>query len=155
MSIGIFLVVVESSVAHFLLHPYFPVAGFVVTGLGLASLGWLIWDYVVLGKPTTRVTGDSILLHVGLRAKAAIPVRLVASVSTPSWSDLSTEPEQFFLNPTKPMDPNILLALSEPILVKVFGVSRRVQHLALSIDRPKEFQAAVNNARQGASSPGA
>jgi hypothetical protein len=150
MSVVIFLVVVECTVAHFLLHPRFPIAGFIITGLGLISLGWLVWDYAVLGKATTRVTDDSIVLRVGLRAKAIIPLRHVASISTPSTSELTTQP--LFLDPTKPADPDIVLKMTEPVLVKVLGVSRQVQQLAFSIDRPNEFQAAVNNARASAKS---
>jgi hypothetical protein len=149
MTVVIFLVAVECTVAHFLLHPYFPTFGFIITAFGVVSLGWMVWDYRLLGRATTLVTADSIVLRVGLRAKAIVPLRLVQSVSTPSWSDLSTETQRLLLDLTKPTDPNILLVLSEPVPVKLLGALQRpAQQIALSIDRPTEFQTAVNNARE-------
>jgi hypothetical protein len=138
-----FLVVMESLAAHFLLHPRYPVTGFVVTATGLLTLVWLVWDYAALGAATTRVTSEDIVLSAGLRATAVIPLRLVSSAITPSWSDLSGAP---VVDPTKPAEPNVLLSLSEPVTVKVLGGRRKTRRLALCVDAPAEFLIAVKNA---------
>lgn len=140
----IFLVAAESSGVHLLLFRRAPIVAVVLSALGLLAAVWLLLDHHTLGKATTRVTSEHLELRVGRRASAVIPLASVAAATQPSWQDLPAFPQPGFLNPTKPAPPNVLLTFTAPVPITLFGSMRRpVDMLALAVDRPDEFLAAI------------
>jgi hypothetical protein len=135
---------IEVAGFHLLLFRHHPALSLALAAVGLSGLSWIVADYRALGTLETSVTADRLLLRVGRRAAADLPLAAVASAISPSWRDLPSPPPAGFLNPTKPAPPNVLLTFREPVAVRLLGAFERpVRRLALHVDRPAAFLAAV------------
>jgi len=142
------LVVLETVGVHLVLFRYSLLLAIAVSLLSLSALIWLMADYMALGRLTTLVTDEAIVLRVGRRAKAALPRKLLASAISPSWSDLPDAPNRSYLNITKPAGPNVLLTFSEPVVVNLPGGLRRsIRMLAVFVDTPEDFLAAIQSGK--------
>lgn len=140
----VFLVAGESAGVHFLLFRHSPVLASLLSFLGVCAIAWLIADHAALGRRSTTVTAEEIVLRVGRRASAVIPRALVASAVSPTWRDIPASPSPSYLNPTKPAEPNVLLSLTEPAMVRLPGGLRRpVRLIGLYLDTPEAFIAAL------------
>lgn len=138
------LVVLETAGVHLLLLRYSLLLALAVSLISLSALIWLIADYLALGRLTSLITDESLVLRVGRRATATIPRKLLATAISPSWRDLPDAPNRSYLNVTKPAEPNLLLTFSEPVVVKLPGGLRRsIRMLAVHVDTPEAFLAAL------------
>jgi hypothetical protein len=145
------LVILETAGLHLLLFPYSVLLALAVSLLSLLALIWLIADYIALGRLTTIITDESIVLRVGRRARATIPLKLLKTAISPSWRDLPDAPNRSYLNVTKPAEPNVLLTFSEPVIVNLPGGLRRsISILAVLVDTPESFLAAIQNGKRNA-----
>src|ERR1043165_6649664 len=143
------LVILETGGVHLLLLRYSLLLALAVSLLSLTALVWLIADYLALGRLATIITDESLILRVGRRAKATIPLKLLATAITPSWRDLPDAPDGSYLNVTKPAEPNVLLSFTEPVVINLPGGLRRsIRMLALFVDTPGAFLSALRNGRE-------
>jgi hypothetical protein len=142
------LVMLETVGLHLILLRYSLLLALAVSLLSLSALIWLIADYLALGKLTTIITDEGIILRVGKRARATIPRKLLMTALSPSWRDLPDTPNRSYLNVTKPAEPNILLTFSEPVIVNLPGGLRRsIRMLAVFVDTPEVFLEAIRNGK--------
>lgn len=142
------LVIVETLVLHLLLLRYSLLLALAVSLLSLSALVWLIGDYVALGSRTSTITDESLMLRVGWRATAQIPLKLLVSAISPSWRDLPNGPNRSYLNVSRPAEPNVLLTFSDPVMIHLPGGLRRsIRMLAVFVDTPEDFLAAIWNGK--------
>jgi hypothetical protein len=140
------LVILETVVAHLLLSRYSLLLALAVSLLSLSALVWLVADYLALSRLSTIITDESLILRVGRRARAMIPRKLLTTAISPSWRDLPDSPNRSYLNVTKPAEPNVLLTFSEPVIINLPGGLRRSIHmLAVFVDAPEDFLAAIRS----------
>lgn len=139
-----FLLVVESLCIHVAFFHRAPIFVSSQSFLALLGLAWLVADYVALGSSASTVTPGGVSLHIGRRATGFVPFRSMASATMPTWQDLSSSTASPLLNATKPIDPNVLLRFTEPVVLRVLGsFNRPVRALAFHVDRPEAFLARV------------
>lgn len=145
------VVVVETAVLHLWLGARHPVVAWTLTLLGLATLAWLADDWRAMGRGGVSVGDEAIALRVGRRFRADVPRALVVGATHPTWRDLPAsegDAAREFLDLTQPADPNVLLTLAAPTPVRLpGGIQRRVRQLALHLDDPQAFLAAVGGQR--------
>ncbi|MGE5245153.1 MAG: hypothetical protein ACM3SQ_13065 [Betaproteobacteria bacterium] len=136
------LVVLETAVVHLLLMRV-RVLALAVSAASLAAVVWLMADYVAMGGPAAHLDGEWVHLRVGRRARATIARAAVAGALAPGWQDLGLSAPKY-LNPTKPASPNVFLVFADPQAVELFGAIRRpVRRIALHLDDPAGFLAAL------------
>jgi hypothetical protein len=133
-----FLLIVETIVTHLLLaRMWSPVAAWVATAGSLYMLLWLIGDAQAIRLHPVVVDGEKLRVMVGLRWRAAIPLSAIASVT-----EIKTVPEGAL--DLALIEPTVLVTLREPVVVRgLLGTRRQADRLALTIDDPKAFAAAV------------
>lgn len=140
-------IVVETMVVHLVLVARHPLIAWALTASSVAALAWLAADYRALGRGTVGVDGDVLELQVGRRVDLRLPRTTVQDVIRPGWRDLPQAGERDaagFFNATKPAAPNVLLTLVAPVDVRLAGgLSRRAQRIALRLDDPDAFIAAL------------
>jgi hypothetical protein len=142
------LIILETVAAHLLLLRYSLLLALAVSLLSLSALAWLVADYLALSRLNTIITDESLILRVGRRARATIPRKLLTTAISPSWSDLPDAPSRTYLNVTKPAEPNVLLSFSEPVIIKLPGGLRRsIRMLAVFVDTPEAFLAAIQSGK--------
>jgi hypothetical protein len=114
-----------------------PVAAWVVTASSAYVLLWLIADIHAVRLYPVAIQHSMLRVTVGVRWRAAIPLDAIASVT-----EIKTVPEGA-LNLSL-MEPTVLVTLRAPVVVRgLLGKRRHGDRLALTIDNPKAFIAAM------------
>jgi hypothetical protein len=135
-------VVVETVAVHLLLRLWSPVAAWILTGISLYTLIWLIGDVHAVRLRPIRIQGGMLYLRLGLRWDAKIPLASILSIETPGHDDRPGGRQN--LKAVLVGAPNLRLLLSEPVrAVGFYGIGRSVQTIDLHIDDPAGFAAAL------------
>ena len=100
-----------------------------------------------MGRGAVMLDGAVLRLTVGRRLDVTVPVASIARAFAPTFRDLptpGTNQGRDYLNPTKPAAPNVLVELRESRPVRLMGgVRREVRRIALHLDDPAGFLAAL------------
>ena len=135
-SVLAFLVAVETFAAHVILARWSPVAAWIATASSLYALLWLAGDAHALRLSRLRVTADALVVEMGLRWRVEIPRADLAAVRA-----VDTAPSGDLLRADL-LWPNVLVELSRPAVAHgLFGRTRRVERISLSLDDPEGFLA--------------
>lgn len=141
------VIVVETVVLHLLIGGRHPVVAWLLTASSGSVLVWLALDYRALGRGAVGVDGTGLELAVGRRAHGRIARDAIVAATRPSWRELpaaGTPEAAGYVNLTKPAPPNVLITLATPVTLRlVGGVRRAVQRIALCLDEPDAFIAAL------------
>jgi hypothetical protein len=132
-----FLVVVETAAAHIALAMWSPVVAWISTLSSAYALVWLAGDAHAIRLYPVAVIGDTLRVTVGVRWRAAIPLADVVSVTeTRSVPDGALS--------LALVEPTVLVTLRAPVeVIGLLGRRRRADRIALTIDDPGAFIAAV------------
>jgi hypothetical protein len=134
-----FLFVVETAALHVALATRSHAAAWIASALSVYTLVWLLGDYHALRLTGIDVLADGLAVRVGLRWRVHVPWALVADV-------VATEarPEGKQVLDGRILRTDVLVTLrAEVVAHGPFGLTRRVRHLALAVDAPAAFVAAV------------
>jgi hypothetical protein len=146
MSAAMIALVVETAAAHLLLRLWSPMAAWVLTGISLYTLVWLLGDLHAVRLRPMQIDDETLRLRVGLRWTASIPLDSIRLVQDPQSAEQSRGRE--FLKAVLVGAPNRRISLAEPIrAVGLYGLSREVTTIDLHIDDPARFDAALDQAR--------
>jgi len=142
---------VETVILHLWLRATHPMVAWSLTLLSVTTLLWLIADYRALERPIILVTEDALRLTVGNRARAELPLTQLAAISQPSWRDIPA-PERArevgYRNLMKPAEPNVLLHLTTPALIRgPSGMQFHARLIGLRLDDAAGFCVAVEERR--------
>jgi hypothetical protein len=134
MGVLLFIGVVETSAVHVLVARASPVAAWVLTGLSLYALIWILGDFQALRLVPTVVGDTAVHVRVGLRWRVDIPrdkIRSVVPMASAEGGGLKAVTLGI---------PNVGLETSEPLEARgPFGIRRRFERIALTLDDPARF----------------
>ncbi len=134
------LIAVEALVAHAVLHGPSPRAAWVHTALSAYGLVWLRAVHVAAVVRPVLVTPDDVLVRTSLLWTASVPRASIVRVDAGCEAPRSRE----VLRAALLVAPNVLLTLSHPVVARgVLGLSRSVSRIALYVDDPAGFVAAL------------
>jgi hypothetical protein len=126
------VLVAEAIALHLVVRLWSPRAAWALTGLSIYSLVWLAGDYRALVLRPTVLAGDALLLRVGMRWRAEIPVRAIRALRTPVASDAGSSG---FVRATVLGPPRFVLELAAPVpVVGPFGARRLASGVGLQLD---------------------
>ena len=140
-------IAVETLALHALLWQRYPYLAWTLTALSILGILWFARDYVAMGQGAVYIDESELHLIIGRRVNVRVPRARIAQVVTPTFRDLPTPGTNQgvdFLNPTKPATPNVLLMLREPMTLRVPGRQRTIRRIALHLDDPAAFIAALS-----------
>lgn len=139
LAVGIEVVAVHALVARWSAG-----GAWVLTGLSLYGLLWLVADWRASRARPHLLDGDRLLVRAGLRWTASVPLATVRGVRRlPAGEDLRGEGE---LSTATPGASPVVLELSRPVTVDgPFGVSRQVTRLGLAVDDPDRLAEALGH----------
>lgn len=137
---GVFigLTLVETPLVHVVLVSFGrPIAAWILTGLSLYSIAWLVGDLHALRHGGVALTADSLELRLGARWRGTIPRSAIVGIER--CTEAPERGVDFSI-----LGANVLVTLASPYEVRgLFGRRRTVDRLALSIDEPERFTAAL------------
>ena len=135
LSAIMFLVVVETVVFHLLLQLWSTTAAWVLTGLSIYSLLWLIAQWKAMGFRPVLLEQEHLRIQHGLLFQTVIPLSNIVQISAVKSIDKSVK----VLSLMPQMDsPNLKIVLKEPVEVQaIYGQTTRESALAIRIDHPE------------------
>ncbi|HEY0477505.1 MAG TPA: hypothetical protein VGD37_08260 [Kofleriaceae bacterium] len=132
-----FLIVVEAAAAHIALAMWSPTVAWISTVSSAYTLVWLAGDAHAIRLYPVAIVGDTLRVTIGVRWRVAIPLADIVSV-TPT----GTVPDGAL--GLALFEPTVLVTLRTPVEVRgLLGRRRRADRIALTIDDPVAFAAAV------------
>jgi hypothetical protein len=132
-----FLIVVETAAAHIALVMWKPVIAWIATISSAYALVWLAGDAHAIRLYPVVVAGGTLRVTVGVRWRAAIPLADIASVT-----ETHNVPDGALSLAL--IEPTVLVTLRAPVeVIGLLGRRRRADRIALTIDDPAAFIAAV------------
>lgn len=139
------LVLVETIPVHVLIERWSVRAAWVVTGLTLYSAILIVGHVRLVTIRKCELLSDSLILRVGLRCNAALPIAEIESVKPLAWRDAAMLARSV-MNAAKPQNANVLVTLKRPLRVSgIMGTERTVSQIALRLATPRGMIAAVNS----------
>ena len=133
-AVGLGLVLaIEGAVLHLWVAERSQGWAWAITAVNVATLAWLWREYASARQATLDVAGDEVRIDAGSRLRCRFPTSAIASVESATWRsvpDMATD----FVNTAKPLEPNIIIALREPVdATLVFGVRKRVSRIGVRV----------------------
>lgn len=122
----------EAVALHLAVRLWSPRAAWILTGLSAYSLVWLAGDYRALVLRPTLLAGDALLLRVGMRWRAEIPVSAIRALGASRPAD---DRGPGFVRATVFGPARLVLDLAAPVpLVGPFGARRVASRIGLQVD---------------------
>ncbi len=140
-SLALMLIVAFEAVpVHFLVHQWSSVAAWILTGLSLYTLLWLLGDYQALRLKPIEFTATHLRLYTGLRWQANIALEAVAEL-VPVDAACNT-----YVDTSLTKTPRFFLRLKRPTPVfGLFGRRTEATFTGIYVDDPKRFQTRFQN----------
>jgi len=149
--VGISMVIlVETLALHVFLNRWQPVAARAMTLVSLASVLWLVQDDRALARLPVEVDDETVNLRCGRRFAVKVPRADIAEVRQLTWRDVPSRGPGY-LKGSGFAQPNVAVRFTEPLAVKIFGVTKQVSTVGLRLDDPAGFVAALQEPERAAS----
>jgi hypothetical protein len=134
-----FLVIVETVVFHLLLQIWSTTAAWILTGLSIYSLLWLVAQWKSMEFRPMVIYHDHLKLHHGMLFEARVPLSSIQEYQKIKSVDSNYKVKVLSLMPQ--MDsPNVQIKLKQPIEVQgIYGQSSEESVLAFKVDDPEIF----------------
>lgn len=134
---------IEIAALHLFITRWSVRAAWVVTAVGIYSVIWLVGHFRAVTMRRCHVAPDAITIHVGLRCDAVIAPANVASLKLLDWKTAGSLAKSVY-QPGRPQPSNVLVTLRAPArITAVLGMTKTVESLALRLEDPAGFVAAV------------
>jgi hypothetical protein len=150
-----FVAVLELVGAHFLVTAWWGRgAAWVLTGLSLYGLLWLLGFYQAVRLRPVTVGPDSLRVRVGLRWNILVPLSQIEDVlqSVPGQPPPTAAD---YLRAVALGEPQFIIKLREPLTARgLYGSSRRVRALGVAVDDPAAFKDALTARLRAQHEPG-
>jgi hypothetical protein len=136
LATAIGLSVVELAAVHLVAAQWWPRAAWVLTGLSVYSVLWLLAHGQAVRRRPVLLTATALVVRVGLGWRVTIPreqlVKMLYIADAPAPAPDLLNAARLLLTP-----PNLLLTFAEPQQVRgLYGLQRTVRRLAIYVDEP-------------------
>lgn len=136
------VILVETILVHMLLWRWNMGIAIFATVLSVYGLIFFIADLSALIKRPITIRNNTLLLRVGIRWNAEIPLSTIKEIVFAKGFDKEKEKETLDCSVMK--DPNAILSLNEPIVVAgLYGIKKTAARIAFNIDDFRLFEDAV------------
>ncbi|HUQ84084.1 MAG TPA: hypothetical protein VM076_23235 [Gemmatimonadaceae bacterium] len=135
------VLVIEGAVLHLWVAQRSVAWAWGITALNVITLVWLWREHRATRQAGLTLTDDAIAIDAGSRLRCRIPLSAVASAEPATWRSVPDVAADF-VSTAKPLEPNVVLVLREPVDVTLaLGVNRRVSRIGV---RVADAEALVN-----------
>lgn len=141
LGVILFALVVETAIFHLLLMQWSNVAAWILTGLSIYSLFFVLGDFNAIKKRPMYFTENGLMVRVGLRWRVFIPFEEIASVEL----RIPDKEKEEFANFIVAGEANTVINLKSEITAKgLYGFKKTFTTLALNMDNRQDFQARLS-----------
>ena len=134
LMLGIAIVlVIEGAVLHLWVASRSQAFAWAITAVNVATLVWLWRDHKAASHAHMRVSDDGIEIAIGNRIQCLVPREAIASAEMATWRSVPDMAKDY-LNTAKPLEPNVLLVLRDPITARLaLGIRKPVTRIGLKV----------------------
>jgi hypothetical protein len=126
-------ILVETVALHVLVSQWSGIVAWILTGLSIYALVWLLGDYRAFGARPTQITSTHLHLRAGMRWEADIPLDQI--VSAESLVPDHGQPPREALVAVVLGGPNVRLKLKSPVeVIGMYGLRKTVTEIWLQAD---------------------
>jgi len=147
---GVFLWVIfistmiEVPIVHYFLSLWSVTVAWVVTGVTLYGMIWLLGDYKAIKYMPIRINETHLFIRIGVRSKVDIALSNIDTISSHIKEEEKESYKLLVLMTT--VDANIYITLKEKVHIKgIFGSKKEVDKIALYVDEPSLLMDAILN----------
>jgi hypothetical protein len=141
MGVFLFLVVLETSVLHWILLPRIAPLAWVLFALGLYSVVFLLADLNAARLRPIFIDGDELVVRTALRWRVRFPIDQIEKVETTTHD---IEDKQGLLSAVLMGNQNVILHLKSPASADgLYGWSKKFSRISLTVDDLPAFVEAV------------
>lgn len=145
------VIAIETAALHLLLWTRHPWLAWTLTTLSLWTVVWLIRDYRAIGARPVVLEADALLVRLGRRFQAKVPLNEIARAEAPSWQDVPAKGSPGYLKLSGPASPNVLLTFGRAVEFSgSAGIRKSFTRVGLRLDQPAELLRALEAVRSGA-----
>ncbi|HET9211726.1 MAG TPA: hypothetical protein VFR03_15065 [Thermoanaerobaculia bacterium] len=145
------VIAIETAALHLLLWSRHPWIAWTLTALSLWTVVWLIGDYRAIGARPVVLESDFLLVRLGRRFQARVPLSEIARAEAPSWRDVPPKGSPGYLKLSGPGSPNVLLTFVRPVEFRgPAGIRKSFTRVGLRLDQPGDFLRSLEAALPGA-----
>jgi hypothetical protein len=147
MIFGAFLVLIiaETIGFHLLLERWSPLVAWIVTGVSIYSIFWMLGDFTSLRLHPIVLDGETLHLRSGLLWSADLPVSQIADIQTPKRADAKARD---YLSFARAGEAKLVLVLDRPLEVSgVFGIKKQPRRIGMFVDNTRVFRAELDQRR--------
>jgi hypothetical protein len=138
------LAVIETVGMHVVIMQWSSTAAIVATIVSVYGLLWLLGAIHAVRLSPLRFLGDDLIVERGFRARLAVPRHAIVE-ATPVAAKVDGALDLAYF------EPNLMIVFREPIAVHgLFGRTKTVDRITISVDRRDDFLAALNTDRDRA-----
>jgi hypothetical protein len=133
----LFALVVETGIFHLLLIQWSAVAAWILTGLSIYSLFFVLGDFNATRKRPVYFADEALVVRIGLRWRVTIPFAEIDSITL----RIPDKEKEDFANLIVAGEANTVIELKSEITAKgLYGMKKTFTTLALNMDDRHEFQ---------------
>ena len=134
LAIGLGLVlVIEGAVLHVWVAERSRTWAWGITAINVLTMVWLWREHASSRRARVIVRENDVVIDAGSRLQCRFPRSAIASAEAATWRsvpDMATD----FANTAKPLEPNIVVTLHDPIDAKLaLGITKRVRRVGLRV----------------------
>jgi hypothetical protein len=138
------ILLLESAGLHVIISLWNQTAGWIVTGLNVYFMIWLIGDYRALKARLIQITPTHLSIRVGVRWEAEIPINQIGQVEL--ISTVRGTPEHNVLVAAILDQPKLCLKLKADVVVHgMYGIQKNVSEIWLGVDDAPKLYRELNN----------
>ncbi|HYU34569.1 MAG TPA: hypothetical protein VEW48_20660 [Thermoanaerobaculia bacterium] len=143
---ALMLVMIPETIGlHVLLQRWNATAAWVLTVLSIYGVFWLLGLYQAVRLRPIRIEEDRLLIRIGLKWRVEVPFQDVAAVEILRGGTVLPKRKDF-LRAVVLGDARYLLTLKRPATAEgPYGIRRRVEQIAFTVDEPQRFEAALKD----------
>lgn len=143
----IFLIAIETVAVHLLLDTWSPLAAWILTILSLYSMVQILGFAKSLSQRPISIQDDTLMLRYGILSEAQIPFADIATVILSKKKLDDNDDLAKTLSPLGEMEShNVVISLKrENTLIGLYGFKKQFKTIALYVDEPAAFKAAIEN----------
>jgi hypothetical protein len=136
--IGLALVV-EGVGLHVWIAPRSEFWAWTITALNLATLVWLWRDYQARLRAKLTLGENEVVVALGNQLRCRFPRSAIASTDVATWRSVpDPDMARDYVNTAKPLEPNVLIVLRDPIEARLpLGIRKRVTRLGVRVADPQ------------------
>jgi hypothetical protein len=139
------VLVIEGAVLHLWIASRSEAWAWAITAVNVATLVWL-WREHRAGTHSRLSLGEQhVEVVIGNRIRVRFARSNVASAEPATWRSVPDLPPPEYLNTAKPLEPNVTLALEEPVETRLaLGLRKRYSRIDIRVENPEAVLAALD-----------